>query len=93
MKLMTISENIFLGNEITGKERNHQLGPDLPAHRAVSERSWTKPESQYQDNQICGIGEQQLVEIAKAISKESTNIYYLMSRQQRLPNQNLKSYY
>lgn len=68
VKQMNIAENIFLGNEINGK-----LGIDW--NQVISKTEGLLKEVGLQDNPLTkiyqlGIGKQQLIEIAKAISKE-----------------------
>ena len=68
VKQMNIAENIFLGNEITGKGRidwNHTIHrtEDLLKEVGLDDNPLTKI---YQ----LGIGKQQLIEIAKALSKD-----------------------
>ena len=68
MPLLSIAENIFLGNEVATKRR-HRLGGDLRPHRSSCWRrsgSARSPPTLVTD---IGVGKQQLVEIAKALSK------------------------
>jgi ABC-type sugar transport system ATPase subunit len=70
VKLMTVSENIFLGNEITGKSGIINWDQTFRhTEQYLKEVGLNvNPNTKIID---LGIGEQQLVEIAKAISKEA----------------------
>ena len=66
--LLSIAENIFLGNEVA-TARRHRLGGDLLPHRgAAAARSACASGATTLVTDI-GVGKQQLVEIAKALSK------------------------
>ena len=66
--LLSIAENIFLGNEVATKRR-HRLGGDLLPHRASCWRRSGSARSPTALVTDIGVGKQQLVEIAKALSK------------------------
>ena len=68
MPLLSIAENIFLGNE-NRHERRHRLAGDLQPHAGNCSPRSACSESPNTLITDIGVGKQQLVEIAKALSK------------------------
>ena len=66
---LSIAENIFLGNE-TRHRRRDQLGPRQPRRPSSCSPGSACAENPLTPVKHLGIGKQQLVEIAKALSKE-----------------------
>ena len=67
---LSIAENIFLGNERRGPRRAHRLEPGQRRGRQAAGVASACDENPVTPVGQLGVGKQQLVEIAKALSKD-----------------------